>query len=68
MHKDFFQVEKSYRVPGFLATSLDINTALRFIRRSDKKNPRILWCILVGTLKDYFRHETVMYNFISVDD
>ena len=38
---------KFYRVPGFLATSLERSTAMGFIRRVNKAQPRILWCILV---------------------
>ena len=47
--REFFDrmIGKFYRVPGFLATSLDKNTALEFIGRADKAHPRVLWCILV---------------------
>ena len=47
--KKFFldMMGKFYRVPGFLATSLEKDTAMQFIRRADKAYPRILWCILV---------------------
>ena len=47
--KEFFEsmMGKCYRVPGFLATSIEYRTALKFIRRADKAHPRILWCILV---------------------
>ena len=47
--KEFFEsmIGKCYRVPGFLATSIDYRTAHKFIRRADKSHPRILWCILV---------------------
>ena len=51
VHKTFFEVGKSYRVPGFLATSLDVNMAMKFIRlRAERAHPRILWCILVRLL------------------
>lgn len=47
--KGFFErmTGKFYRVPGFLATSMEIKTALTFIRYADRTHPRILWCILV---------------------
>ena len=47
VHKTFFEVGKSYRVPGFLATSIRSTTAMSFIRRADRTYPRILWCIMV---------------------
>ena len=31
-HRDFFTVGKQFRVPGFLATSFERATALRFLR------------------------------------
>ena len=48
--KEFFErmIGKFYRVPGFLATSMELNTAMKFIRRAKGAYPRILWCILVG--------------------
>jgi len=46
-HRSFFELEKRYRVPGFLATSQEVNTAMSFIRRADRAYPRILWCILL---------------------
>ena len=48
-HKQFFELlmGKCYRVPGFLATSLNRSKAMDFISRADKAHPRILWCILV---------------------
>ena len=49
-HKSFFKLQKNYRVPGFLATSQEVNTAEKFIRRAEKAYPRILWCILVRLL------------------
>jgi len=45
--KSFFEIGKIYRVPGFLATSLDVNASLKFIARAGKAYPRILWCILL---------------------
>lgn len=51
--KQFFErmTGKFYRVPGFLATSLQRNTAVRFMTRVKKdKRPRLLWCILVSTV------------------
>ena len=38
---------KFYRVPGFLATSLNSSVAEGFISRANKAHPRVLWCILV---------------------
>jgi len=61
--KDFFQRGKSYRVPGFLATSLSVDTAMGFIRRSDRTNPRILWCILVGSLTNCIRQKIQSFHF-----
>ena len=50
-HKKFFQdmmaEEQFYRIPGFLATSTERNTAMEFIGRADEEHPRILWIILV---------------------
>lgn len=58
--KEFFErmMGKYYRIPGFLATSLKKDTAIRFINRADKKHPRILWCILVraDSLLAQFEH------------
>jgi len=57
VYRNFFELDKWYRIPGFLATSLDLNTALKFLRRR-KKGPRILWCILLdhrGQTKSEFR-------------
>ena len=50
IYKDFFKIGKSYRVPGFLATSFEVGTAKGFIHRANKEYPRILWCILVRLL------------------
>ena len=36
-----------YRVPGFLATSLNESVAMRFVCRANTAHPRVLWCILV---------------------
>ena len=47
VHKTFFQRGKIYSVPGFLATSMEVGTAMKFIRRADRTHPRILWCIMV---------------------
>lgn len=68
--KPFFErmTGKFYRVPGFLATSLDLNTALKFIRRSDRRHPRILWCILLdyrGGTKSEFRCKHAKFVFKS---
>ena len=49
-HQSFFELGKSYRVPGFLATSQEVKTAMDFIHRADRAYPRILWCILVRLL------------------
>merc|ERR1711971_1049628 len=38
---------KVYRVPGFLATSLDKKTALDFLNRVSRSPSRVLWCIKV---------------------
>ena len=50
-HKQFFQdlmaSGQYYRIPGFLATSAERQTAMEFIGRADKQHPRILWIILV---------------------
>ena len=52
-HKQFFEdlmaSGQHYRIPGFLATSTERNTAMGFLGRADKKHPRILWIILVRT-------------------
>ena len=50
--KQFFErlTGKFYRVPGFLATSLQRGTAMSFLARANRKYPRILWCILVSEI------------------
>jgi len=47
--KGFFEQtqDKFYRVPGFLATSLNKSIAMKFIGFAKKADPRVLWCILV---------------------
>ena len=49
---------KFYRVPGFLATSLEKETAMSFLSRANRKYPRILWCILVSTTACVLQHLT----------
>ena len=44
--KDFFQEGKTYRVPGFLATSFDESVAHRFMDRSDEPQ-KIMWVIRI---------------------
>ena len=47
-HKAFFRPGKKYRVPQFLATSLNRATAMRFVLRGKKNTrTRALWCIKV---------------------
>ena len=58
-HKSFFELGKSYRVPGFLATSLELNTAMKFIRRANRAYPRVLWCILVRLLTALYCPECI---------
>jgi len=56
--KEFFKRGKSYRVPGFLATSLEVREAMGFIHRSTTEHPRILWCIMLdgrGRTESEFR-------------
>ena len=56
---------KYYRIPGFLATSLNRNKAMDFIHRAHKAHPRILWCILVCA-PDQVLHLTPLECFVSL--
>ena len=66
--KEFFQsmMGKFYRVPGFLATSLQRGKAMEFIRRADRSQPRILWCILVtsSTIQSWIHIVHIISNHI----
>merc|ERR1712187_157365 len=58
--------DKWYRVPGFLATSINERRALKFIQRADQAHPRILWCILLderGKSKSEFRCKHASFVF-----
>ena len=46
-HIPFFTVGKEYRAPGFVATSVNKQTALDFINRAEEYESHILWCIKV---------------------
>ena len=54
--RHFFEsmLGRQYRVPGFVATSLNKKTALGFLSRANMARPRILWCILVRDLDSSF--------------
>ena len=45
--QSFFVPEKKYRVPGYLATSLNKKVATSFLIRAPDGNPRVLWKICV---------------------
>ena len=67
VHKTFFKVGKSYRVPGFLATSIESYMAMRFIRRADRTYPRILWCIMVrlSYCSAYTVQSVLIWNIVT---
>ena len=52
-----------YRVPGYLASSLERGTAMKFIRRAATAHPRVLWCILVcSTASQHLLHNHMTFT------
>lgn len=63
-HKDFFRAGVKYRVPGFLATSLQKSTAIMFITRRNDVIHRVLWEIRLdprGAKQPLYRCQHVHY-------
>jgi hypothetical protein len=62
-HRSFYHVGKKYRVPGFLATSLDEDVARGFMRRgaAERNIPCVLWVIMVppGCMQVHYVERTV---------
>jgi serine/threonine protein kinase len=52
-HRSFFTVGKKYRVPGFLATSLQKNVTQTFMFRAEAAGyPVVQWCIQLDSRSD----------------
>lgn len=47
VHCSFFRISKKYRVPGFLATSLNKKTSNWFLSRVPSGSSSVMWCIQV---------------------
>ena len=47
--QSFFTVGKQYRVPGYLATSLEKDVAINFVLRAPDDMARVIWKIAVDT-------------------
>lgn len=63
-HKDFFRPGVKYRVPGFLATSLQKSTAIKFITRHNDVIHRVLWEVRLdprGAKQPLYRCQHVHY-------
>jgi hypothetical protein len=46
-HRDFFRVEKKYRAPAFMSTSIDEKVAERFLYEASQHGACVKWKIML---------------------